>query len=109
MAGMTKVILQMRHGKIAPSLHASPTNENIDFPATPFVVQQQLSDWQRPILEIDGETRELPRRAGRSSFGAGGSNAHLVLAEYIASAKQQRTQVLAASPATSVQAAINEN
>ncbi|MCK9638239.1 MAG: SDR family NAD(P)-dependent oxidoreductase, partial [Methylobacter tundripaludum] len=83
MAGLSKIILQMRHGQIAPSLHARQLNPNIDFAATPFTVQQQLADWRRPTLTIDGETREFPRRAGLSSFGAGGSNAHLVIEEYI--------------------------
>ena len=43
------------------------------------MVQQELTEWKRPV--IDG--LELPRRAGMSSFGAGGSNAHIVIEEYI--------------------------
>ncbi|MDO9105376.1 MAG: SDR family NAD(P)-dependent oxidoreductase [Methylovulum sp.] len=77
-AGFIKVVLQMRHEQLAPSLHAAETNPNIDFGKTPFVVQQTLAQWQRPV--VDG--KEYPRLAGVSSFGAGGANAHIILEEY---------------------------
>ncbi|HVU24785.1 MAG TPA: SDR family NAD(P)-dependent oxidoreductase [Opitutus sp.] len=77
-AGLTKVLLQLRHGQIAPSLHSRVLNPHIDFASTPFAVNQVLRDWERP--EIDG--RVAPRIAGISSFGAGGSNAHIVIEEY---------------------------
>ncbi len=77
-AGLTKVVLQMRHRTLAPSLHAATLNEFIDFATTPFQVQRELAPWQRPVRN----GVELPRRAGLSSFGAGGSNAHVVLEEY---------------------------
>lgn len=82
-AGLTKIILQLKHAQIAPSLHATELNANINFAKTPFVLQQTLSAWKRPLIEIDGETKEYPRRAGISSFGAGGSNAHLIVEEYV--------------------------
>ncbi|MFE9722739.1 SDR family NAD(P)-dependent oxidoreductase, partial [Streptomyces sp. NPDC005794] len=81
-SGLTKVLLQMRHGKIAPSIHSTELNPNIDFDGTPFTVQQTLTDWPRPVVTVDGTECELPRIAGISSFGAGGTNAHLVLEEY---------------------------
>lgn len=77
-AGVTKVLLQMRHGELAPTLHADEPNPRIDFTATPLTVNTALRPWQRPV--VGGQ--ELPRRAGVSSFGAGGSNAHVVLEEY---------------------------
>ncbi|MFD0723275.1 SDR family NAD(P)-dependent oxidoreductase [Streptomyces globosus] len=66
----------MRHGRLAPSLHADPPNPNIDFGSTPLRVQRDLAPWPRP----DGALR----RAGISSFGAGGANAHVVVEEYAA-------------------------
>lgn len=78
-AGLTKVLLQLRHGEIVPSLHSRRLNPDIDFTATPFVVNQALTPWERTIE--DG--RVLPRIAGLSSFGAGGSNAHLVIEEWL--------------------------
>ncbi|MDC0707423.1 amino acid adenylation domain-containing protein [Stigmatella sp. ncwal1] len=78
-AALTKVLLQMRHGRIAPSLHSQVINPNIDFSSTPFYVPQELTAWE---AGLDGAGRPLPRRAGISSFGAGGANAHLVIEEY---------------------------
>ena len=77
-AGLTKVILQMRHRQIVPSLHSERLNPNIDFEATPFEVNQRLRAWEEPV--IDG--RRMPLIAGISSFGAGGGNAHLVVEAY---------------------------
>ncbi|MEM7587478.1 MAG: SDR family NAD(P)-dependent oxidoreductase, partial [Acidobacteriota bacterium] len=78
-AGLTKLLLQLRHRQLAPSLHTERLNELIDFASTPFVVQRESAPWPRPI--VDGH--ELPRRAGLSSFGAGGSNAHLIVEEHV--------------------------
>ncbi|MFE7799654.1 SDR family NAD(P)-dependent oxidoreductase [Nocardia sp. NPDC057440] len=78
-AGLTKVLLQLRHGRIAPTLHAAQVNPAIAFDAVPFHLPQQLEDW--PRAGVDGVAR--PRRAGLSAFGAGGANAHVVLAEFI--------------------------
>lgn len=76
-AGLAKVLLQMRHRMLAPSLYAKPPNPRIDFQKTPLRIQTELGHWARPILR--GQT--IPRRAGVSSFGAGGSNAHVILEE----------------------------
>ncbi|GAA2710208.1 MULTISPECIES: SDR family NAD(P)-dependent oxidoreductase [Streptomyces] len=75
MAGLCKVLLQMQHGELVPSLHADPLNPNIDFDSTPLRVQRELAPWPRPA--------GAPRRAGISSFGAGGANAHLVVEEHV--------------------------
>jgi acyl transferase domain-containing protein len=81
-AGVTKALLQMRYRQLVPSLHARKSNPHIDFSRGPFVLQQELAEWPRPIRTIDGQTGEGPRIAGISSFGAGGANAHVILEEY---------------------------
>ncbi|MFJ4012636.1 beta-ketoacyl synthase N-terminal-like domain-containing protein [Streptomyces sp. NPDC090026] len=72
---LAKVLLQLRHRTLVPSLHATPPNPEIDFDGVPFSVQQQLAPWRTH----DGAAR--PLRAGISSFGAGGGNAHLIVEE----------------------------
>ncbi|NOT89843.1 MAG: SDR family NAD(P)-dependent oxidoreductase [Lysobacter sp.] len=79
-AGLTKVILQMQHRQIVPSLHSERLNPNIDFDETPFIVNQRLRAWEAPV--VDG--KRLPLIAGISSFGAGGANAHVVVEGYSA-------------------------
>ncbi|WP_166645331.1 non-ribosomal peptide synthetase [Photobacterium lutimaris] len=78
-AGVTKVLLQMKHRKLVPSLHSQETNPNIDFEDSPFYVSHDLKDWSR----LEGEQiTDNPLRASVSSFGAGGANAHVILEEY---------------------------
>ncbi|MCH2224503.1 MAG: amino acid adenylation domain-containing protein [Crocinitomicaceae bacterium] len=76
-SGLTKVLLQLKHKQLVPSLHSQKLNPKIDFANTPFVVQQELEDWKV-------ESGKL-RVAGISGFGAGGSNAHLVVKEFLQS------------------------
>lgn len=75
-AAMTKVLLQLRHRTIVPSLHATPANPNIDFAATPFRIPAEPLPWP-------GGDPARPRRATVSSFGAGGANANVVIEEYV--------------------------
>ncbi|MDT7816741.1 MAG: polyketide synthase PksN, partial [Acidobacteriaceae bacterium] len=81
-AGLTKVLLQMKYRQLAPSLHANQINSNIIFEGTPFRVQRSLEEW-RPV-----ENGASARRAGISSFGAGGANAFMVVEEFIAGQNQ---------------------
>ncbi|SER43144.1 type I polyketide synthase [Actinokineospora terrae] len=74
-AGVIKTVLALRHGVVPKTLH-------IDEP-TPHV------DWNAGAVELAAETVPWPavdrlRRAGVSSFGGSGTNAHLVLEQYLA-------------------------
>ncbi|MFD9206926.1 ACP S-malonyltransferase [Streptomyces sioyaensis] len=80
-AGLTKVLLQLRHGSLAPSPHSGRTNPYIDFASTPFFVPQELAPWPRVIEGRQGAATEAPLRAGVSAFGAGGVIAHVVVEE----------------------------
>ncbi|WP_155754966.1 non-ribosomal peptide synthetase [Burkholderia thailandensis] len=86
-AALTKVLMQLKHDTLAPSLHADVLNPNIDFAATPFYVQRERADWPPAVDagEAGGVARRRPRVCAVSSFGAGGSNAHLIVEEYVAS------------------------
>lgn len=74
-ASLIKVALAMGHEKLPPNINFTGPNPSIDFPNTPFAVAETLQDWRyRP---------DAPRRAGISSLGIGGTNAHLVVEEGI--------------------------
>jgi polyketide synthase PksN len=92
-AGLTKVLLQLKHRQIVPSLHSKKLNPNIDFQKTPFIVNQTLTAWEQPV--IDGI--QQPRLAGVSSFGAGGANAHIIVEEYVSPAAISQPVVLGGS------------
>ncbi|WP_341347626.1 SDR family NAD(P)-dependent oxidoreductase [Paenibacillus sp. FSL H3-0469] len=76
-ASLAKVMLQMKHRMLVPSIHTEELNSGITFEDTPFYVQRSLEHW-----EHDSGSRSM-RRAGVSSFGAGGSNVHLIAEEYV--------------------------
>ncbi|MCX7293774.1 SDR family NAD(P)-dependent oxidoreductase, partial [Janthinobacterium sp.] len=80
-AGVIKVLLQMRHRTLVASLHCARLNPYIDLRESPFYVVTESRPWVAPL---DRHGRPLPRRAGVSSFGFGGVNAHVVLEEYLA-------------------------
>ena len=70
-AGLIKIILSMKGRQLPPSLHFEKSNPKIAFEESPFKVNTQLLPWKA----------EKPLRAGISSFGMGGTNAHVVLEE----------------------------
>ncbi len=79
-AGLIKVLLMMRAGTLARSLNCETLNPYLKLDDGVFRVVRETEAWVR-VRDTAG--RELPRRAGVSSFGFGGSNAHLVLEEYV--------------------------
>lgn len=79
-AGMLKVILAMKHGVLPANINFSEQNPYIELEDSPFYLINESREWKRQISE-NGEV--IPRRAGISSFGFGGVNAHIALEEYI--------------------------
>jgi amino acid adenylation domain-containing protein len=70
--GLIKAVLALHRGQIPPLLHFERPNPLIDLPSTPFYASPELLPWP---------TSTSPRRAAVSSFGVGGTNAHVVLEE----------------------------
>jgi acyl transferase domain-containing protein/acyl carrier protein len=71
-AGLLKTVLVLKHQSIPPTLNFEQPNPQIDFANSPFYVNKTLSEWKVGLS---------PRRAGVSSLGMGGTNAHVILEE----------------------------
>ncbi len=82
-AGITKVLLQFKHKKIAPAINCEQLNSDIDFENSAIAVRDALTQWEQPKFLVEGKEMTFPRRAGVSSLGATGSNAHVILEEYV--------------------------
>ncbi|GFN09689.1 hypothetical protein Smic_82450 [Streptomyces microflavus] len=78
--GLVKAALAVHHGVIPPSLHFRTPNPRIDFPAERLEVVTEAAAWPAG-----------PRFAGVSSFGYGGTNAHVALGEAPEGAPVQAT------------------
>jgi non-ribosomal peptide synthase protein (TIGR01720 family) len=94
-AGLIKTVMALKHRELPPSLNFKRPNPQIDFDNTPFYVNDRLTPW---------EAGDAPRRAGISSFGIGGTNAHVVVEEAPAravSGRSRPSQLLLLSAKTS--------
>jgi len=106
-AGVIKVILQLKHKTLAKSLHCDTINPYIQLIDSPFYIVQETKEW---TALHDAHGKELPRRAGVSSFGFGGVNAHVVIEEYVPKdAERAPIPITPQNPAIIVLSAKNED
>ena len=70
-AGIIKTVLSLERGILPPLVHFRSLNPHIDFRGTRFFIPTETRPW----------TVRGTRLAGVSSFGFGGTNAHVVLEE----------------------------
>ncbi|WP_437600754.1 SDR family NAD(P)-dependent oxidoreductase [Sorangium sp. So ce590] len=82
-AKLAKVLLQFKHGTLAPTIVPPNLSSSIDFATTPFVVQDKLSPWSRSGVDAVRAEPRHPRRAAISSLGGGGALAHLIVEEWV--------------------------
>ena len=71
-AGLIKAVLSLQHQEIPPHLHLKKLNPLIELEGTAFSVPTEVQPWTA------GSDRRL---AGVSSFGFGGTNAHVIVEE----------------------------
>ena len=71
-AGMLKAMLALEHDLLPPTLHVSEPNPDIPFGNLNLAIARQAVALPRELN---------PRAAGISSFGFGGTNAHVIIAD----------------------------
>jgi len=100
-AGLMKVVLALQHRELPPSLGLTTPNPQCEFENSPFFVNTALRPW--PALAGG------PRRAGVTSLGVGGTNAHVILeeaplGERSGPSREYQLLVLSAKTATALEA-----
>ncbi|KAF9395586.1 hypothetical protein CPC16_007747, partial [Podila verticillata] len=93
-AGLIKTILSMQHGMIPAQLHFETPNPHIPWERLPVRVVTHTQAWPAGL-----------KRAGVSSFGFSGTNAHVIVEEYIS---PQKTATRLSGPVIVVLSAKNE-
>ena len=81
-AGLTKVLLALKHGELPANLHFNTPNPKIDFAGWKL----QVVDQATPLPQT-----ERPLLMGVNSFGFGGTNGHAVVQQYRAPVRAAAT------------------
>jgi len=81
-AGVLKVILQMKHRMIPPLMGFKSLNPYISIEKSALCIHKESVVWDSPP--------GVPRRSGVSSFGVAGAYAHVVIEEYLRETPTER-------------------
>nr|AQS99290.1 type I polyketide synthase [Gambierdiscus polynesiensis] len=75
MSGLVKATLALHHQRMVPSLHARRPSPFIDWGKTPLLLAEEGAPWKGDVAAV-------------SSFGIGGTNAHMVLKASVSRASE---------------------
>jgi acyl transferase domain-containing protein len=89
---LSKVLLQLRHRTLVPTINAEPRNPKISLDGSAFYLQERCEDW--PAMHDPHSGQPLPRRCMINSFGAGGSYINLIVEEYVPAASEPQSAAL---------------
>jgi acyl transferase domain-containing protein len=79
---LLKVIMQMRHKYIVPSINVRTVDPGLGLQGSPFYLQQDVCAWERPRISVGNFIQEVPLRALVNSMGYGGFYVSAIVEEY---------------------------
>lgn len=99
-AGMVKVLASMKNKVLPATINFNQLNSLVSLDESPFYIVDKTQEWH--------SDSESPKRAGVSSFGFGGTNAHVLIEEFIQDENRQSKlpsgpQIIPLSAKTSAQ------
>ncbi|MFV2071686.1 MAG: beta-ketoacyl synthase N-terminal-like domain-containing protein [Thermoanaerobaculales bacterium] len=84
-ASLIKVLFAMRHRTLPPTANFSSAQDAVPLADSPFVVRREEAPW----------VSDEPLRAAISGFGFGGTDAHVLLEEYVPQTQDRARPALA--------------
>ncbi|PEW10110.1 SDR family NAD(P)-dependent oxidoreductase [Bacillus cereus] len=101
-AGIIKILLSIKNSEISPILNYEKSSSKLGVESSPFFINTTLKKWETKPNQ--------PRCAAINSFGATGTNAHLVIEEYISNEKEDnKIDTFEQSPVLFLLSAKDEN
>lgn len=84
LAGLIKTSLCLENKTLVPTINFTQLNPAIELNETPFEINLETCPWESDTI----------RKAGVSAFGVGGTNAHVILEEYVNSVQKPEPKTL---------------